>query len=140
MGSLCVIGVDDNVVLKDFVRAHVELLEGEKIVVGQQNGQFSHAGKTIRYFYSSRPVRQKLMAVLPAAFYRRLAGRTDISEGFLASALEAFFRRHKVDVILAEFGTTGARIYPHAKALGIPLIVHFHGHDAHRATVVEAHR
>jgi glycosyltransferase involved in cell wall biosynthesis len=45
-----------------------------------------------------------------------------------------------VDVILAEFGTAGADICKHARVLKIPLVVHFHGHDAHRTSVVAEYR
>lgn len=38
--------------------------------------------------------------------------------------------KEKPDVILAEYGTTGAIITPIAKQLRIPLVVHFHGFDA----------
>jgi glycosyltransferase involved in cell wall biosynthesis len=41
---------------------------------------------------------------------------------------------------LAEFGPTGADITPHLRELGIPLVVHFHGHDAHRHSLVNEYR
>jgi glycosyltransferase involved in cell wall biosynthesis len=55
-------------------------------------------------------------------------------------SLAGFFREHNVDVVLAEFGPAGADIAPHLQRLGIPLIVHFHGHDAHRQQVVDQYR
>jgi glycosyltransferase involved in cell wall biosynthesis len=54
-------------------------------------------------------------------------------------AMRAFFQQKSVDVILAEFGTTGAAITPAAKSARIPLVVHFHGHDAHRTSVLNEH-
>jgi len=39
-------------------------------------------------------------------------------------------------VILAEFGEAGADVAPVAGDCDIPLVVHFHGHDAHRATLL----
>lgn len=140
MGSTCIVGVDDNQVLKDFVRAHVEYLSGDKILVGETGWEFSHDGRTLRHFYTRRPVRRKLKSLLPATVYRRVAQRHDESDAQLADSFAAFFEKHDVDVILAEFGTTGARVYRHARAAGIPLVVHFHGHDAHRSSIVEKHR
>ena len=35
MGTLCIMGVDDNRVLKDFVRAHVDNLAGDKVCIDQ---------------------------------------------------------------------------------------------------------
>jgi glycosyltransferase involved in cell wall biosynthesis len=54
--------------------------------------------------------------------------------------MDGFFRQHNVDVILAEYGFNGADIAPIAKALGIPLVVYFHGHDAHREPEISAYR
>ena len=48
---------------------------------------------------------------------------------------ESFLTR-KIDCILAEYGMTGAKILPIAKALNIPLIVHFHGFDATMHSVI----
>jgi glycosyltransferase involved in cell wall biosynthesis len=140
MGTLCIAGVDDNPVLKDFVRAHVEMLQGEKVIVGHRDWDWSHEGRMIRHFYSSRPVRRKLRGLLPSAVHRRVAETEKAVIDDRADAMHAFFRRHDVSVILAEFGTVGADILPFAQAAGIPLVVHFHGHDAHRTVVVEAYR
>jgi glycosyltransferase involved in cell wall biosynthesis len=137
MGTLCILGVDDNVVLKDFVRAHIELLAGEKICVEHWYPDFKYRGRTIRYFYSTTPVRTRLRKLLPQAVFWRAVTRNELSDSNVHDAYAAFFRRHDVDVILAEFGPNGADIASHARRLGIPLVVHFHGHDAHRASVVE---
>jgi glycosyltransferase involved in cell wall biosynthesis len=77
---------------------------------------------------------------LPQVAYHRLIARNELSERSIHKAFAAFFRQHDVDCILAEFGPTGADIAPHSKQLGIPLIVHFHAHDAHRTKIVEEYR
>jgi colanic acid/amylovoran biosynthesis glycosyltransferase len=136
MGKLCIFGVDDDKVLKDFVRAHVEHLAGDKICVGHWYPDFVHEGKTIRHYYSRRPLVVRLKRLLPHFLYHRWVALHNRSPRVVGDALAAFFGQKNVDVILAEFGPTGAAIAPHAKALGIPLIVHFHGHDAHRVSVV----
>jgi glycosyltransferase involved in cell wall biosynthesis len=137
MPKLCIIGVDDNKVLKDFVRAHVELLQGEKVLVSNWYPDYAHEGKTIRVHYSTRPWLRKAASLLPQFLYRRFLAPSERSEARVHDSLTAFFRQHRVDVILAEFGCTGAEIAPHAEKLGLPLIVHFHGHDAHRTATVE---
>jgi glycosyltransferase involved in cell wall biosynthesis len=40
-------------------------------------------------------------------------------------------RRRRVDVVLANFGRTGVALLPLCRDLSIPLVVHFHGYDAH---------
>lgn len=38
-------------------------------------------------------------------------------------------KHHNVDVVLAEYGTTGAEVYEACRYAKIPLVVHFHGRD-----------
>lgn len=132
------IGVDDDSVLKDFIRAHVECLRGEKVCVNGGYPDYAHDGKTIRVHYGTRRFGRKLASVLPQFLYRRWIGIHERGEARMHDAFKDFFRRNEVTVILAEFGTHGAKIWRHAERLGIPLIVHFHGHDAHRTATVEA--
>jgi len=140
MGTTCIIGVDKNQVIKDFIKAHVDYLSGERVCLDHWYPDYTHNGRTIRYFYSNNPVRMKLRKLLPQFLYHRWVTQHEWSEAAIQDSLAGFFRHHKVDVILAEFGTTGADICNHARALNIPLVVHFHGHDAHRRSVVEAYK
>lgn len=52
-------------------------------------------------------------------------------------ALIRSFKENKIEVILAEYGTTGHKILPVSKELNLPLIVHFHGADANHYDVLE---
>lgn len=45
-------------------------------------------------------------------------------------ALLAFLQENKIDVFLAEYGLTGARVYEICERAGIPLLVYFLGFDA----------
>ncbi len=45
-------------------------------------------------------------------------------------AFKCYLKKHNIQVVLAEYGTTGAQIYSICRQLKIPLIVHFHGSDA----------
>jgi colanic acid/amylovoran biosynthesis glycosyltransferase len=136
MSKLCIIGVDDHKVLKDFIRAHVEYLEGEKVCLDHWYPDYIHNSRTIRAFYRKYPLLSKCKSLLPHFLYQRWVAPRLSSEGAIHDSLESFFRSHEVDVIIAEFGTNGAEIWRHAEKLGIPLIVHFHGHDAHRSETV----
>ncbi|WP_394354310.1 glycosyltransferase family 4 protein [Aestuariibaculum sediminum] len=44
--------------------------------------------------------------------------------------MKTFFNTHKINVVLANYGISAAHMVPVCKALNIPLIVIFHGHDA----------
>ena len=48
--------------------------------------------------------------------------------------------RAEVDVLLANFGPTGVALLPVCKELKLPLVVHFHGYDAHKEETVETYR
>jgi glycosyltransferase involved in cell wall biosynthesis len=54
-------------------------------------------------------------------------------------ALITSFKNNNIDIVFAEYGGTGERIVPVCKALGLPLIVHFHGFDASRKDQLETH-
>jgi colanic acid/amylovoran biosynthesis glycosyltransferase len=54
--------------------------------------------------------------------------------------LKANFIKDKVDLVLAQYGMLGAEVLPICKELNLPLVVHFHGHDAVRKTVLEAYK
>lgn len=45
-------------------------------------------------------------------------------------------RSKRVEVLLAEYGPTGMALLDCAQAAGVPLVVHFHGYDAHRKDVL----
>ena len=54
--------------------------------------------------------------------------------------LARHLRRNSVGVVLAEYGPTGVTIRRACAAAGIPLVVHFHGYDAYKHSVLDRHR
>lgn len=48
-----------------------------------------------------------------------------------------YLKTNKIDAVLAEFGMTGVDMMNFCKQLNIPLIVHFHGFDAHNKNIVK---
>lgn len=48
--------------------------------------------------------------------------------------------KNNINIVLAEYGPTGALLTPICKVLNIPLIVHFHGYDAHNHSMIEKFR
>lgn len=55
-------------------------------------------------------------------------------------ALVKSFKKHKVDIVLAEYGTTGASVVNVCKKINIPLLVHFHGFDISKLAVLEKYK
>ena len=46
----------------------------------------------------------------------------------------------RVQVVLAEYGPTGEELLTSCRMAGVPLVVHFHGHDAHERGVLERYQ
>jgi colanic acid/amylovoran biosynthesis glycosyltransferase len=65
----------------------------------------------------------RLLAHFCPVSYKR--SRLGLKEYLFARSL----RKHHIDVVLAEYGTTGAHIFEACRYAGIPLVVHFHGRD-----------
>lgn len=72
-----------------------------------------------------------------AAYWDRFMGKRHGGiPGLIRQRLTQRLNQLKPDVVLAEYGNMGAEILPACEAAGIPLVVHFHGFDAHRMDYV----
>lgn len=91
--------------------------------------------------YSKELDRHAASQALPfkaARWTGRRAGLTTVHEQD-EQALYRFFRRHRVQAVLAEYGPTAVACLAACRRLDLPLIAHFHGFDAYRHSVVEEH-
>lgn len=61
-------------------------------------------------------------------------------EGPQTRELARRLSRARIDTMLVNFGTHAAALLPACEAAGVRIVPHFHGSDAHTASVVEAHR
>jgi colanic acid/amylovoran biosynthesis glycosyltransferase len=135
-GTLCIIKGHVPLISETFIDTHIQRLPGEKIVLYNYFPDYIFNGRTVRPFYSCRQMRRRLRRLLPMALYDRWVTPRHNHPDEIRDFLYAFFRKHRVNCILAEYGMNGADICDIARELKIPLIVHFHGHDAHRTTDV----
>lgn len=55
-------------------------------------------------------------------------------------ALVNSFRKHKINVVYAEYGPTGVAIMRVCKKLELPLIVNFHGYDASETDILKEYK
>lgn len=116
-----------NAYSETFIHAHIDLLEGEKIVYS--------SGRVPRVL-DGRP-----LAIAPGAISKigkkvlRKVGVnlwTEDEKNLLTS-----LKLTQPDVVLSEYGTTAAESYKVLKQLNIPLVVHFHGFDASEKGTIE---
>jgi glycosyltransferase involved in cell wall biosynthesis len=130
MGSLCLI-TPPHVASETFIRAHERELNGPKVILTGTFPDYSDGQHVIRYFYNQHKNARRFLKLLPYWYYERNKSKLEPEDKAVNGFLTEFFQRHQVNVILAEYGFTGADITPIAKKLQIPLVVHFHGHDAY---------
>jgi colanic acid/amylovoran biosynthesis glycosyltransferase len=135
--KICIIQAGISDFSGSFIKAHEEFIKGDKVILHGPTHDLRHRNRSIIFFYSKRTWFQKLKKILPHWFYHKYVNTWQQSFFGKLDAFDGFFKGHQVDVILAEFGFQGAAITPYAKRLGIPLIVHFHGHDAHRDSLLD---
>ncbi len=109
-----------------FIRAHLRRLPAE---VKWIHGRFHQAKRTC----DGLPLLSSTQRLVGAAL-RDFGVQTD----FLPDrALRRYIRREKIQAVLAEFGPIGVDVARSCQIEQIPLIVHFHGFDAHKATVID---
>jgi glycosyltransferase involved in cell wall biosynthesis len=58
----------------------------------------------------------------------------------LLKRFKQYLKQHEIGVVMAEYGMVGADAAEICAMAGVPLVVHFHGHDAHRNRIVDAYR
>jgi glycosyltransferase involved in cell wall biosynthesis len=121
---ICIVVPYPPAISETFIRAHVEKLPAETLMV--HGWRPSIGSKTVLPFHD-------------IALHK--VGRVLLGQGLereITSAYVKAFRTFRPHAVLAEYGTTGVAVVEACKRLDIPLIVHFHGADAHeRATLAE---
>ena len=125
---ICVVHNARNVYSETFIRAHIELLP---------------AAMEIYEFPPLVDGRQALSTSLLARGWRKAIHRArgevwDWHAKVRAGHL-AHLRKHRPDVVLAEYGPNGVYLTEPCHSLSIPLVVHFHGYDAGMRRVLEEH-
>jgi hypothetical protein len=115
LSTLCIIKGHVPLISETFIDTHIQRLPGEKVVLYNYFPEYIFNGQTIRSSYSSNPLRRRLRRILPMAIYDRwITPRRNHSDE-IRDFLYAFFRKHSVNCILAEYGMNGADICPIAK-------------------------
>lgn len=59
---------------------------------------------------------------------------------FERRAFKNYLRKHNIKLVVAEFGTCGAQIYDLCEEAKVPLVVIFHGYDAHHQRFITENR
>ena len=93
---------------------------------------------SLRKTHGQRTFLHKCLRMLPAFMYDKIRGPIDLQ--LIERSIHEFLIRENVGCLLAEYGFFAADITPHAKKVGVPLLVHFHGHDAYHREYLHAYQ
>lgn len=130
---ICIVTPSPPGLSETFIRAHHERLPHEMIHLHGTIHDYTHGDKNLRdvYEWKNGSDEAKWLNILPRFIEFRLRRRYFPSPSDI-DLTTAFLREKKIDVVLAEYGTTAAQIMPACQRAKVPLVVHFHGFDASR--------
>jgi glycosyltransferase involved in cell wall biosynthesis len=124
--SVCIAAPYKPALTETFIRGHVERLP---------------ARVTLVHGYPLTADERPVLSTARRVYHKAL--RTLLGAGVEREMTDAYmtaFRRARADVVLAEYGDTGALVTEACRRLRVPLVVHFHGYDASVREVLEEHR
>jgi colanic acid/amylovoran biosynthesis glycosyltransferase len=123
---LCVVAPYEPAVSETFIRGHVERMPARVTFV--YGYPLTEGGRPV--LSAARRVYHKVL--------RKLSGGGVERE--MTDAYATALRRSRAEVVLAEYGDTGALVTEACSRLRVPLVVHFHGYDASVREVLAEHR
>ena len=152
MKNIAIISPSKNAYSETFIQAHKNLLKGNiHFLYGGNMPYYFGNEKSILQFYKEAKWQEflknnnflkKSLKLLPHFIYQKYFTKHifDTAKFNNYEAIKFFLIHNKIDVVLAEYGTTGADILPICEELNIDLIVHFHGFDAAEKKVLENYK
>ena len=116
-----------------FIKAHLKNLNANIYhLYGWELDLKTKDDITLESLYLPKPkLWHKLESLLPYFIYFRLR-HIKQKKHTKKALINRYIIDNEIEMILAEYGTTGSFIAPVCESLGLPLIVHFHGFDASR--------
>lgn len=110
----------------------------ETFIQMHRNGML---GNVVFYFGGELPTSNDVQGKIASLFlkirYKLLAKSFKINMPYKDYVLLKSFKKNNIDIVVAEYGTTAARVLNVCKAASIPLIPIFHGYDIHMQDVVK---
>lgn len=127
MARILIASPNRNAYSETFIRAHIEHLGDVAAVLTDGAPPTRDA--------QGRPL---LTNGLLHRAWRKVTGTSP--EQALQQAIADRIRQERVQVVLAEYGTSGDALLPACRATGVPLVAHFHGIDAFHEDLLAKHR
>ncbi|MES2389634.1 MAG: glycosyltransferase [Bacteroidota bacterium] len=119
--NICVISAGSTAYSETFIKAHIEHLKAKHFAL-------ESLPVLLDVYYPGAPA--------SAADKARSAFRK-LREGFKLNRFVKYLKSNSIDVVLAEYGQSGAKAMNGCIKAGVPLVVHFHGFDAYIEDVIQ---
>ena len=129
--NICILQPALNLASETFIRAHAEQLPANVTVV--------HGVSSGPLWLGDQPVLSQSPLSRTARTLRGMFSRQP-RNWHTTAALLAVFRRVQPQAALAEYGTAGVHALSACRSARVPLVVHFHGFDASKKSVLNKHR
>lgn len=126
--NIAIFSPSQNPYSETFIQAHKHFLKGKVF--------YYYGTSNIRlegYPAISSSLERILLKVLKKVFKKP-------SNYSQVKTISKSLKKHKIEVVLAEYGTHADYILPIIKEAKLPLVVHFHGYDASVKNVVDKHQ
>jgi colanic acid/amylovoran biosynthesis glycosyltransferase len=124
--TICIIKPNKSSFSETFIQAHIDRLAGNKLVL--------YGGAFPVYDNEDKPLIKSGWGMLSYLVQKKIFRQQSIA--VRTNALKNYLLDKKVTVVLAEYGMVGAMVTDACKLANIPLIIHFHGADAHQRQAV----
>jgi colanic acid/amylovoran biosynthesis glycosyltransferase len=142
--NICIVQPNLGVYSETFIQNHSKYLKGNIFVLHGNYFPIFSENKNICDFYFNRNIfarfKYNILKLLPSVLYNRLRPtlrKEKQNREVHQISFEYYLKYHKVRVVLAEYGYKGAIVADSCVKMGIKLVVHFHGHDAHAENILE---
>lgn len=127
--NLCIIKPNKNAFSETFIQAHIDGLTGnKKVLYGGVFPAYDNEGKFL--------IRSK-SGILSYLIQKKIFKKKDIK--VRTNALANYLKKEHIDVVLAEYGMVGAQVTEACQLSNVPLVIHFHGADAHHSETVSTY-
>jgi len=128
--NLCIIKPNKKTYSETFIQEHIDRLPVNKKVL--HGGVFPVYDDEDNYLMRSR------WDLLSYLVQKKILGKQDIK--VRTNALINYLKEQQIDVVLAEYGMVGAMVTEACRLADVPLVMHFHGADAHHYKTVATYR
>ena len=137
--NICIVTPSKNQITETFILAHRTMLKGNIISLygHTKDSLCTESGEALAELYGvKKSFWFKILPFLPYHYAFKIIQKHR-EENTANEVLKRYLRANKINLVLAEYGTTGVELYQACNEINVPLVVHFHGFDASRYDVLK---